>query len=159
MGEHRLCEKGASERHSVEPTDQLSFLPGFNGMGIAEFVKARIGCEHLRSDPRAAVWILRPWFGAGSHDSAKAPVKRDAEYARTKTPLEAARDMEFLGKEHGPGIGRPPQYGLIAAVPGKDAVSIGFEQSFRSQVAADGEQAFGRGLLNRWKAQIRWVCA
>ena len=59
--------------------------------------------------------------------SRKPGVERYAEYVGTKTPLEAARDMEFLGKEHGPGIGRPPQYGLIAAVPGKDSVSIGFE--------------------------------
>jgi hypothetical protein len=48
--------------------------------------------------------------------------------------------MEFVGKEDGPGIGRPPQDRLIVAVPRKDAVSIGFEQSLRSQVAADGEQ-------------------
>ena len=63
--------------------------------------------------------------------------------------------MEFVGKEYGPGIGRPPQDGLIVAVPGKDAVPVGFEQSFGSQVATDGEQAIGRGLLNGWKAQIR----
>lgn len=36
--EHRLCEKGATERHAIEPADQLSFLPGFNGMRIALFV-------------------------------------------------------------------------------------------------------------------------
>ena len=48
--------------------------------------------------------------------------------------------MKFVGKEDGPGIGRPPQDGLIVVVPGKDAVPIGFEQSFGSQVAADGEQ-------------------
>jgi len=48
--------------------------------------------------------------------------------------------MKFVGKEDGPGIGRPPQDRLIVGVPGKDAVPIGFEQSFGSQVAADGEQ-------------------
>ena len=49
--------------------------------------------------------------------------------------------MEFVGKEHGPGIGRPPQDGLVVVVPGKDAVPVGFEQPFWSQVATDGEQA------------------
>jgi hypothetical protein len=49
--------------------------------------------------------------------------------------------MEFVGKEYGPGIGRPPQDGLIVVVPGKDAVSIGFEQPFWSQIATDSEQA------------------
>ena len=38
MGEHRLCEKGAAERHAIQSAYQLSFLPGFNGMGVPEFV-------------------------------------------------------------------------------------------------------------------------
>ena len=37
-GEHRFCEKGSAERHAIESANQLSFLPGFNRMGIAEFV-------------------------------------------------------------------------------------------------------------------------
>ncbi len=53
--------------------------------------------------------------------------------------------MEFFGEEHGPGIGRPPQDGLIVVVPGKDAVALGFEQPFWSEVAADSEQAFRGG--------------
>ena len=75
------------------------------------------------------------------HHVGKAPVERDAEYAGTKTSLETARNMEFVGKEDGPWIGRPPQYGLIAAVPGENTVSIGFEQPLRTQVASDSEQA------------------
>jgi len=67
--------------------------------------------------------------------------------------------MEFVGKEYGPGIGRPPQDGLIVAVPGKDAVSIGFEQPFRLQVATYGEQPIWRCRIDGRKAQIRWVCA
>ena len=67
--------------------------------------------------------------------------------------------MEFVGEEYGPGIGRPPQNRLIVAVPGKDAVPVGFEQSFGSQVAADGEQTFGRCRINRRETQIRRVCA
>ncbi len=73
------------------------------------------------------------------HYVTEAPVERDAEYAGTKTSLEAARDMEFIGKEHRPWVGRPPQDGLVVVVPGKDAVPVGFEQSFGLQVATDGE--------------------
>ena len=47
--------------------------------------------------------------------------------------------MEFVGKENGPWVGRPPQDGLVVVVPGKDAVAVGFEQSFGLQVATDGE--------------------
>ena len=74
------------------------------------------------------------------HYVTKAPVERDAEYAGTKASFQATRDMEFVGKEDGPRIGGPPQDGLIVVVPGKNAVPIGFKQSFGSQVAADGEQ-------------------
>jgi len=47
--------------------------------------------------------------------------------------------MEFVGKEDGPGIGRPPQDGLIVVVPGEDAVAVGFEQPLGAQVASDSE--------------------
>ena len=67
--------------------------------------------------------------------------------------------MEFVRKEDGPGIGRPPQDGLVVVVPGKDAVAVGFEQSLGSQVAPDGEQALRGGQINGREAQIRWVCA
>ena len=64
------------------------------------------------------------------HHVMKALVECDVEQAGAKTSFQAARDMEFAGKEDGPGIGRPPQDRLIVAVPGKDAVAVGFEQSF-----------------------------
>jgi hypothetical protein len=47
--------------------------------------------------------------------------------------------VEFFGKEYGPWIGRPPQDGLIVAVPGKDPMAVGFEQSLGPKVAADSE--------------------
>jgi len=47
--------------------------------------------------------------------------------------------VEILWKEHGPGIGRPPQDGLIVVVPRENAVAIGFEQSLWPQIAADSE--------------------
>jgi hypothetical protein len=47
--------------------------------------------------------------------------------------------VEFVRKEYGPGIGRPPQDGLVFLVPGKDAMAVGFKQPFWSQIAADGQ--------------------
>ncbi len=66
------------------------------------------------------------------HDVAKAPVERNTEEAGAQASFQAARHVELLGEEDGSGIGRPPQDGLIVAVPGKDAVAVGFEQSLRS---------------------------
>ena len=66
------------------------------------------------------------------HHVTKTAVERDAEDAGTEASFQAARNVEFFGKEHGPGIGRPPQNRLIVAVPGKDAVAVAFEQSLGS---------------------------
>ena len=78
------------------------------------------------------------------HHITKTAVERDGEDAGTKASFEAARDMEFVGKEDGSGIGGPPQDGLIIVVPGKDSVAVGFEQSLWAQVAADSEEPFWR---------------
>lgn len=145
MGEHRFCEECSTDRYPVKAADQLSFLPGFNGMRIALFVKCCVGVEHLCCDPGAAVWVLRSWSCAMLHHVPKAAVERDCEYSGTKASLQAARDMKFVGKEDGPGIGRPPQDGLIVAVPGKYPMAVGFEQPLRAQVASDGKQAFRVG--------------
>ena len=83
------------------------------------------------------------------HHIAKAPAEGDVEDTGTKASFQAARDMKIFGKENGPGVGRPPQDRLIIAVPGKDAVAIGFEQPLWAQVAPNGEQAFGRRQINR----------
>ena len=85
------------------------------------------------------------WSCALLHHVAKAGVECDGEYSGAKTSLETARDVEFVGKEDGSGIGRPPQDGLIVAVPGEDPMAVGFEQPLWSQIASDSEQALRVG--------------
>jgi hypothetical protein len=57
----------------------------------------------------------------------KAGIKRDVEHMRAKASLEAARDVEFARKQYGSRIRRPPENGLIIVIPGKDALSVGFQ--------------------------------
>jgi hypothetical protein len=38
-------------------------------------------------------------------------------------------------------------------------VTVGLQQAFRAQIAADGEQALGRGLSDRREAQITGIGA
>jgi len=87
--------------------------------------------------------MLRSGACALSYDLGETGIERDSEEAWTEASLQAARDVEFFGEEHSAGIGRPPQDGLLVVVPGKDAVSIGFEQPLRAQIAPDGEQTVG----------------
>jgi hypothetical protein len=62
--------------------------------------------------------------------------------------------MKLAWEQHGARIRRPPENRLIVVVPGENAMPIGFEETFRTEVAAYGQQAFGRRLLNWWKAKI-----
>ena len=68
-------------------------------MGIAEFVQACIGVQHVTRDPGSSFGILRARPCALFHDRSKAGVERDGEHMRAKASLEAARDMELVGKQ------------------------------------------------------------
>ncbi len=124
---HRLSKERASDRRPIQSADQATVLPCFDRMGVAEFVQARIGVQHVTCDPGSSLGILRARPCALFHDVSKAGIKRDGEYMRAKASLEAARDMKPVGKQHGAWIRRPPENGLIVVVPGKDAPSVGFE--------------------------------
>ncbi len=124
---HRLGKEGPSYRHAVQSADQATVLPCFDGMGVAEFVQACIGVQHCICDPGSSFGILWASLCASFHDISKARIEGDGEHIRAKASREAARDMEFAREQHGARIRRPPENGLIVVIPGKDALSIGFE--------------------------------
>lgn len=126
-GEHRLGKEGASDRHAIEPADQATVSPCFHRMGMAEFVQTCIGVQHVACDPGSPVGILPARRCALFHDSSKADVECDREQTRSKASFKAAGDMKLLGEQHGAGIRRPPENGLILVVPGENALSVGFE--------------------------------
>lgn len=126
-GKHRLGKEGPSDRHAIQSADQATVLPCLDGMGIAEFVQTCVGVQHVTRDPRSSFGILRARPCALFHDRSKAGIERDGEHIRVKASLEATRDVELVGKQDGARIRRPPENGLIVVVPGKDALSIGFE--------------------------------
>ena len=49
--EHALAEEHAADRHAVEAADQVSVLPGFHRMGMAELVQFAEQALDLRVDP------------------------------------------------------------------------------------------------------------
>ena len=100
-GKHRLGKEGASYRHAVQAADQAIVLPCLDRMGIAEFMQARIGVQHFTCNPGSSLGILRARPCALFHDISKAGIERDGEHIRAKASLEAARDMELDGKQHG----------------------------------------------------------
>ena len=79
--------------------------------------------------------------------------------ARPKAALQAARDMKMFRKEDGARIGRPPEDRLTFVVPGKDAMTVRFQQPFRLKIAADGKQPVWRRMLDGGKAEIARISA
>lgn len=126
-GKHRLGKEGASNRHAIQSADEATILPCLDGMGIAEFVQARVGVQHFICDPGSSFGILLARPCTLFHHVPEADIKRDGVHILAKPSPEAAGDMELIGKQHGARIGRPPENRLIVVVPGKDALSIGFE--------------------------------
>ena len=127
LGKHRLGKEGAAERHAIQPADQPTVLPCLDRMGVAEFVQACVGVQHVTCDPGSSLGILQARPRALFHDVSETGIERDGEHVRAKASFEAARHMKMVRKQYGAGIRRPPENGLIVVVPGKDALSIGFE--------------------------------
>ncbi len=87
-------------------------------------------------------------------DFMKALIERDGKYVRTKASLETARHMKLVGEQHGAGIRRPPENGLIVVVPGENALSIGFEEPLWTKVSPYREEAVRGCSINRRETKI-----
>src|SRR5262249_84372 len=118
-----------------------------------------VGLDHGGRDPGPAFRILGTGAGTMPHNRLKTLVERYPEAARPKAALQAARDVEVFRKQHRTRIRRPPEDRLILVIPGKDSMTIGFEQPFSPKIATDRQQAFGLRLLNGREAEIRWISA
>src|SRR5215468_4875827 len=66
--EHGFCEERSSNRHAVEPADQLARTPCFNGMRIAQLVEPAVRCDHVQCNPSTTFRVLWPEPGALFHD-------------------------------------------------------------------------------------------
>ncbi|MOA65060.1 hypothetical protein D3C78_1913080 [compost metagenome] len=64
--------------------------------------------------------------------------------------------MQFVGKQHGAWIGRPPEQRLAVLVPGEAAMPVGLDQPARVEVPAGREQAVGlvQGLFQGRELEI-----
>ena len=62
--------------------------------------------------------------------------------------------MQFVGKQDTTWIGRPPEDWLPRIEPGKNAQTVGQQQSLGGQISADCQQPVFLGLFNRREPKI-----
>ncbi|MNZ81536.1 hypothetical protein D3C78_1002070 [compost metagenome] len=122
-------------------------------MGKTLLVQFQVGRLHAVGDP-GAVGVVAGG-GAGVDDSGKVLVEADLVVTLADELAQRARHVQFVGKQHGTRVGRPPEDRLAVLVPGEAAVAIGLHQAFGAQVAAGGEQAVGvaQGFVQRRKGE------
>ena len=144
-GEHRLAEERAAQRHAVEPSDELVAAPRLDRVREPQAVEDLVGGDHLRGDPGA--FLPRPVHrGAGFDDVPERGVEGDLVRPAAHRLGQAVRNVQVLGAQDHPGIGRVPEDREAVLVPGEDPLRVRGEQPLRPEVAADGEQPVLREL-------------
>ena len=95
--EHGFAEKDPAKGHAVEPTHQFAALPGFDAVGVSQFVEGMVGLGHFIHDPGAV--LFRPGtIRAEAHHLGEGRVQGEGEGASVEHPFEGARYVQVFGQ-------------------------------------------------------------
>ena len=109
--EHGFPEKYPANGDAVKSANQSIPQPDFHGMCVPKLVQTGIGIYHLLGDPGSVFCSTR--LGTGIHDALEILVESDPERLVPQCLAQASGDDKSLGIEYGPGIGTPPENGLV----------------------------------------------
>ena len=84
-------------------------------------MKLAIAVNHILGDPGA----FGTGVGAEADDAGESLVGGDGEIAAVEGAPEASGDVDLFREKDASGAGGPPEYGLVVAEPGEDAVAVG----------------------------------
>jgi hypothetical protein len=151
--EHRFAEKQLAHRQAIQAADQFALIPDLHRMREAATMQFNVGVLHGFGDP-GAVGVI-PWRGAGADHGVEVLVEGHLVAFLAQQFAEAARDMQFVGKQHCARIRRPPENRLALGKPRKAAMTVSLDQAIGRQVATGGEQSVrvAHGLFQRRKSQ------
>src|SRR5688500_10675124 len=137
--EHRLAEERASDRDSVEATDQLTAPPCLERVRPAERMQASVCSRHVARDPGAAAIAAR--LCARGDYARELGIHAERVAALRDRPAEAPRDLERCGPKNRTRIWAPPENRLTFFVPREDATRVRRKQPLGRKVAASRQQA------------------
>ncbi|MNN69617.1 hypothetical protein D3C81_1854230 [compost metagenome] len=116
-------------------------------------VQFDVGVLHGFGDP-GAIGVI-PRRGTSADDGRKIFVEGHLIALLAQQFVKAAGNVQFVGKQNGARIRRPPEDRLAFGKPWKTAVAIGRDQPIGRQVATGGQQPVGvaHGFFQRWEVQ------
>ena len=139
--EHRLPGEQAPDRHAVQTADEAPVLPRLDAVRPAQLVQPAVRAGHLRGDP--------PTLARGVRTPADDLVERgvDAHLEAVERPAQRPAHAQPAGRDHAPGVGRPPAGGAAAPGPethGEQPEPVGPEERARLEVGAGGDEVLAR---------------
>jgi DNA-3-methyladenine glycosylase I len=154
--EHRFAEKHAANRNAVKPAHEPAVAPSLHRMRVAGIVEIHVSIDDGRRYPRPG--LPRPRYSCARLDhGTKRGIGTDLQSLLLQTLAQRPSDTEVVDEKYHPRIGAPPQYRLVAAVPGENSPSVRVQQSPGRELVARREQAVGlrERSLDRRERRVR----
>ncbi len=135
-GKHGFAEEALPYGNPIHAAGQFAVpVPHFDGVSYAPAVQFRVTGDHVVGYPGA----FATGGGAQADDAAEGLISGDMEAALVQRSAQTAGYVDVFGEEHTARVWRPPEYGLVVAVPGKYAAAVGEDEALCGEVSAQCE--------------------
>lgn len=155
---HAFAEKGAAQRHAVEPTHQFLPFPAFDAVGEAEPVQLKIGGLYVMADPGRRA--IRHRLSAKRENRAERAIGRYPEAFTPDRPGQRMGQAKAVQRQDRPLFGlHPIDFVRVAIIRHReDADGISLQQEKRvdghRMTAVEAFARRGNHLLARKVRQI-----
>src|SRR5680860_236649 len=140
QGKHGFAEEALPYGKPIHAAGQLAVpIPYLDGMGNAFAVQFGVTGDHVVGYPGA----FAAGGGAQADDATEGLIGGYPEAALVESSAQASGDVNIFREKHAAWVWRPPEYGLLFAVPGEDAAAVREDQSFRGEIATQREKTIG----------------
>lgn len=122
--EHAFAEECAAETYAIEAAGELVVLPGFDAVGMTQFMQADEGGDEFFVDPG----VLDSVGHAGSHSGLEVVIDADFEFFLADELAKGLGDVELIEREDAARIGGVPVEFAVMVCHGECALGVGLEE-------------------------------
>jgi len=134
--EHAFAEKGAAQRHAVEPADQLAVDARLHAVRVPAFVQRSVKRADVWIDP--GVFAIDVWLGAEIDHGFEVAINSEAEAVLAHGAQKPARHGERRQGQNGAPIG----------IDDEEAVLVAAFRHRKDPAPVAGQQVVGREYLH-----------
>src|SRR5262245_32221543 len=134
VGKHALAEKGAVERHAVEPADQAAADPGLHRVAVAGVEQIAVKAANAAVDPGGAP--ARAGHGTAVDHAFEVVIDPDLVAALADRARQALGDVHRIERQNAPLLRLNPIKGRVVATlgHGEYAASVGLQEDLRGDL-------------------------